>query len=387
MNAGLVVRSDHRQKLTPWTHERENIMRKRYQQGSLKKFDGKWIAQWWEDNHRRKRTLGCVSKMAKAQARGELDAILAPINSRGQAPSASAKWGEFVNHTYLPFYQRKWKRSTAMTNEERLGVHLVPVFSERTLGSFSRDELQTMLDEKAAYGLSYSVVAHLRWDLRQIFRMAVAEGYLLRNPAELLFVPRDAKRPEHTFMNREEVQKCFAALEQRERLIVKFAILAGMRPGEILGLKWGHVSETHAHIQQRVYRGQIDSPKSSHSIRKAALSARLIDDIHAWKEISLDPGEDAWVFPSETGKTPLGRDNVWRRRIGPNLKAVGLGWVDFHVMRRTHATLMNEIHDDPKLVADQLGHTVDVNQNVYTRASVARRKEAVDALEAALPVM
>ncbi len=33
-----------------------------------------------------------------------------------------------------------------------------------------------------------------------------------------------------------------------------------------------------------------------------------------------------------------------------------------------------------------LGHTVDVNQNVYTRASIARRKTAVDALENALPV-
>ena len=123
--------------------------------------------------------------MAKAQAKGELDAILAPINSRAQAPSASAKWGEFVRNTYLPFYLRKWKRSSATTNEERLRVHLMPIFSERTLGSFSRDELQTLLDEKAAAGLSYSMVAHLRWDLRQIFRMAVAEGYLLRNPAEL----------------------------------------------------------------------------------------------------------------------------------------------------------------------------------------------------------
>jgi hypothetical protein len=45
------------------------------------------------------------------------------------------------------------------------------------------------------------------------------------------------------------------------------------------------------------------------------------------------------------------------------------------------------LHDDPKLIADQLGHTVDVNQNVYTKASVARRKVAVDALESALPVM
>jgi hypothetical protein len=170
-----VERSDHRRTLTPQTHER-HIMRKRYQQGSLKKSDGKWIAQWWEDGHRRKRTLGSVAKVAKAQAQSELDAILAPINARSEAPSASAKWGHFVNNIYLPFYQRKWKRSSAMTNEDRLRVHLAPVFSERSLGSFSRDELQTLLDEKAASGLSYSVVAHLRWDLRQIFRMAVAEG-------------------------------------------------------------------------------------------------------------------------------------------------------------------------------------------------------------------
>lgn len=362
-------------------------MRRRYQEGSLKKVDGKWIAQWWEDGHRRKRTMGSVSSVPKAQARGELDAILSPINSRADAPSPTKEWGDFVKNTYLPFYRRKWKKSSAMTNEDRLRVHLEPIYGERTLGSFNRDELQTMLDGKAESGLSSSTVAHLRWDLRQILRMAVSEGYIPKNPAELLFIPREAKRPEHTSMSLEEVQKCFVVLEQRERLISKFAVLAGLRPGEIFGLKWARLSETHADIRQRVYRGEIDSPKTSKSIRKAALSAGLLDDIELWREVSLDPSPDAWVFPSENGKTPLGRDNVWRRRIGPKLKAAGLGWVDFHVMRRTHSTLMNEIHDDPKLVADQLGHTLDVNQNVYTRASVARRKTAVDALENALPVM
>ena len=113
----------------------------------------------------------------------------------------------------------------------------------------------------------------------------------------------------------------------------------------------------------------------------------LIQEIKEWHEISLNASADAWVFPSESGKTPISRNNLWRRRIGPKLKAAGLGWVDFHVMRRTHSTLMNEILDDPKRVADQLGHTVDVNQNVYTRASVVRRKKAVDALESPLPVM
>ena len=34
-------------------------------------------------------------------------------------------------------------------------------------------------------------------------------------------------------------------------------------------------------------------------------------------------------------------------------------------------SLVNVIHDDPKLVAGQRGHTVDVDQNVFTRASAA----------------
>ena len=42
---------------------------------------------------------------------------------------------------------------------------------------------------------------------------------------------------------------------------------------------------------------------------------------------------------------------------------------------------MKELGVDPKLVADQQGHTLDVNLNVYTATSVALRKKAVDKLE------
>jgi hypothetical protein len=37
---------------------------------------------------------------------------------------------------------------------------------------------------------------------------------------------------------------------------------------------------------------------------------------------------------------------------------------------------------DPKIAADQMGHSVDVNQNVYTQTSIERRREAVNSLEA-----
>jgi len=71
------------------------------------------------------------------------------------------------------------------------------------------------------------------------------------------------------------------------------------------------------------------------------------------------------------------------RHIRPALKTIGFEWVDFHVFRRTHASLMRELGVDPKVVADQQGHTLDVNLNVYTVTPLERRVEAVEQLEAA----
>ncbi len=55
--------------------------------------------------------------------------------------------------------------------------------------------------------------------------------------------------------------------------------------------------------------------------------------------------------------------------------------VNFQVMRRTHSSPMNGLGVDGKLVADQLGQTLDVNQNVYTQSPLALRQEAVNKLE------
>ena len=360
-------------------------MRKRYQKGSVKKQRGRWVAMWWVDGKRRSKTVGLVTKLSKSDARVMVDRIVAELNRKRQEKSIW-RFGEFVEQIYFPFYKRRWKRSTAENNVNRTMNHLVASLGDRELGAVRRDELQDLLDQKAQGGLSFSVVDHLRWDLKQVFDLAVAEGLVERNPALLLFTSREALRPTRRVMTLEEVQKCFSVLEQRERLIVKFAVLAGMRPGEIFGLTWGRLSETYADVVQRVYRGVVDTPKTMQSVRKAALSQGLLSEIEAWREFTIDFRPGAWVFPSER-LTPLSKDNCWRRHIAPKLAAVGLEWANFLVMRRTHSSLMNGLGIDGKLVADQLGHSLDVNQNVYTQSAVELRRAAVDQLEQSLQIM
>jgi integrase len=359
-------------------------MRQRHQTGGIRKQRGRWLGIWWSDGVKRSRVLGFVRDLTKSKAREMVAEIVAEELAKRDTDK---KWlfGEFVEQVYFPYYSRKWKRSTRENNMNRVSIHLVNEYRERELASFGRDELQDLLDGKAEL-FSFSTVDHLRWDLKQIFDIAIADGHLQRNPAALIFTPKEAAKPDRRVMTVAEVQACFKALGQRERLIAKLAILAGMRPGEIFALTWGAMNETYVDIRQRIYKGIVDSPKTEHSQRKAALSEGLLEEIEAWRQAAAITASSAWFFPSER-MTPLAKENVWRRSIQPKLAKVGLEWVNFQVMRRTHASLMNGLGVEGKLVADQLGHSLDVNQNVYTQSPVANRQVAVNQLEKSLRVM
>lgn len=234
---------------------------------------------------KRKVSLGPVARVKKYDAETKFAAILEPINARSSGPMPSFTFGQFVRQVYLPFYRRKWKGSTTASNEQRIKSHLSVVFEERALKSFAREELQVLLDRKAAAGASYSVVAHLRWDMRQIFNMAVVEDYLSRNPAELLFIPREARRPDVPVMTFDQVRLLFSVLDLRERLIAGLAAIAGMRPGEIFALRRARLERGHADIDQRVYRGEIDTPKTIPSKRWAALADGLFGGLRQWVDL------------------------------------------------------------------------------------------------------
>ena len=58
--------------------------------------------------------------------------------------------------------------------------------------------------------------------------------------------------------------------------------------------------------------------------------------------------------------------------------------IHFQVMCRTHAILSRKAGIDPKLVADQLGHGLGVNLDVYTISDLTQRSESVNLLEQSL---
>jgi integrase len=380
-----------RQGLAPETHERKNMRRRRYQKGSLgRRKHGEyfvWVGQWWDNGTRHSKVLGRCDAVSKSEALKEMAKILYPINNdqceRSREPITL---GEFVTTVYIPLHKSgRWKESTAWTSAERISHHIVAgELGNAQLQTLKRDPLQQFLDNKAAAGLSFSVVAHLRWDLRAIFRLAVHEGFVTRNVAELLFTPRNAARSERPVLTYEEVQKCLMTLDLRERLIAMLAIFSGLRPGEIFGLTVGQVKDTFVEIRHRVYRGKLDSPKTPKSRRSAAVPDQTRALLRQWIEFLPNRTADAWLFPSEKGSTPLSKDNCWRRHFLTRLENVGLKWVNFQVMRRTHSSISDRQGVNPKVRADQMGHGLDVNLEVYTQTGLDQRLEAVNQVENAV---
>src|SRR5262249_48850939 len=162
--------------------------------------------------------------------------------------------------------------------------------------------LQALLEAKVAQGYFESTVEHLRWDMRHIFEYAITNAGLKMNPAADLFTPRGCERGELRVMTLDQVNAGLKVLLLRERVIYRLAVVEGMRPGEILALKRGSIVGITAHICQRIYNGDVDTPKSDKSVRTAALSEGTLRDLQAWLEESPDTGQEGWLFPSQNIK-------------------------------------------------------------------------------------
>jgi integrase len=379
-----MIRSDRYSPLR--THERNNVRRKRFQEGSLQvRSHGKrknWVVLYWERGARKYQTLGLYSKLSKSEAQEKQAEFMQEVNARqSTAPDPNVTFGNFLEGVALPFYRMKWKRSTASTTESRIRHHLIGEYKDAKLQDLGLKELQAFLNAKAK-SLSRSIVAHLRWDLRAIFKLALAEGYAQRDPTAALYTPKEAAVAPTRAMTGKEAEQHINALDLRERVIDHLAIFVGMRPGEILGLQRRHVGEDcrQVVIEQRVYRGDIDTPKTRSSRRTVPIPSESVKLLQEWMEL-VGEGPKAWVFASENPAKPLWRDNVWYRYMKPKLEPLGLGWANFQALRRTHASLGHEAGIDPKVAADQRGHGIGVALDVYTHSSVETRRGAAEKLE------
>jgi integrase len=175
------------------------------------------------------------------------------------------------------------------------------------------------------------------------------------------------------------------------------AVHAGLRAGELLGLKWedvdleggtlqvrrtlsetrtGHVFEAPKNGKGRNIKltvGAVDALKQ----HKATRNAERLKAGPTWEDKGL-------IFPSQRGTTMNAR-NLTARSFKPILKRTGLPDIRLHDLRHACVTLLLSRGVHPKFVQELLGHaTIAITLDTYSHVLPAMGDQTAAAMEAAL---
>lgn len=131
--------------------------------------------------------------------------------------------------------------------------------------------------------------------MRLVWKTTKDWGYISHDPFQGLRFPEGSRSKTYNFTIEESLSIIAEAPEQRNSF---FWLLAetGMRPGELAGLKLEGIDWLNGTIciEQSVWQGKLQTPKSHAANRKFAISSELVKRpqtyrLHHWMRNVLSP--------------------------------------------------------------------------------------------------
>lgn len=300
----------------------------------------------------------------------------------------------------LADYSWNWLESRASlaprTREiyaQQLRLHILPPFAEGSPGlgdiPLSRITPELVRTWYAAVlrrnGASTAAKGYTR--LRQILRQAVEDDRIAKNPCRIHRGGVE-HHPEQRFLTLEELYRLADCMPDRYRALVLTAGLAGLRRGELHGLRRVDVDLVNGTIAVRRKRirlasGEVleDGPKSAAGRRVVALPRQLVDDLRRHLEEFCAPEPDAYVFTSGEG-LPLEASNFRYRIWLKATKEAGFEGLRLHDLRHTAGTLAARTGATTKELMARLGHASPNAAMIYQHAAADRDRRIAEGLAA-----
>lgn len=321
------------------------------------------------------------SAQEAAVNRGELQDL------QGKATVAQAAWcyleavvdGRLTNDRGEPY-----KPSVLRQYETVLRLRVLPKWGSRQLTSIRPGELQGWIDDMRADGLAPATISNTLNPLAVIYRTAIRREFATIDPTKGLQLPRGATARDR-IATPEEAAKLVAALpDPHDRALWATALYAGLRRGELMGLRWADVDfEARLIHVSRAYDDrakQFIEPKTRNAKRSALMPAALLALLMAIRPVPADGW--ALVFPSIRDAGAPFNDGIMRKRARKAWAEAGLEAIGFHECRHTCASWMIYAELNIKEVSTRLGHaSVQITLDRYGHLLPGGELEALGLLD------
>jgi integrase len=137
---------------------------------------------------------------------------------------------------------------------------------------------------------SYSLSRAVRSYIRAIIEEAVDQGLMLKDPTRKVKILADKSKRCDRHMTAEELDLLLAELDTRDRLIVRVAVVCGLRPAELFGLKWDdfHPETGQLRIDETYGDGEWKPTKTKGSNGWVSMPPSLTKQLQMWREQNPD---------------------------------------------------------------------------------------------------
>lgn len=274
-------------------------------------------------------------------------------------PATIRSYEASLNRIICPFFQNK-RILDIKTSDITLLIKEIK--KPRVIKSIRKYKTETgktiKLTEEKEFTASNKTVNNYLTLVNSIFNYAIDLDIIDKNPANKV---KKLKVP-HKEMDFLSTNEIFILLETAKEYypdvypLIFTAIFTGARKGEILGLTWDKIDFKNKKItiNQSLYNGSLQEPKTKTSIRKVDIVDELTNVLKEHKQQTTKLTK--FVFHNANGNY-IDPDNLIKRRFNPLLKKAGLKKVRFHDLRHTYASLLISKNLPIKYIQRQLGHS------------------------------
>ncbi|MBL7165942.1 MAG: site-specific integrase [Dehalococcoidales bacterium] len=346
---------------------------------------------------KRRRYFETVHSTRKSDAQKRLNELLVSLERGVYSPPGRLTLAEHLQNWLTGYVKTNCSPRTYDGYQSIAECHLIPPWAMSSLKHLNPQAIQAYYG-KATETLSARTVHHQHRVLSQSLKYAVRQGYLGRNPAELVDPPSPRGRVMRTLTPDEVGVLLDVAQYSYYYPVVYTALSTGLRQAELLGLRWRDVDldllsiSVNRVLYKRQGVCQFKEPKTSHSRRRVAMTPKLAlylrehqaeREALAW-QLGQPPTLDSLVFSHPDGR-PLD-PSVLSHEFGRTARRAGLTGVRFHDLRHTFASLMLLRGAKPKVISESFGHSsVAFTMDVYSHIIEGMQEDAMALLDEVLP--
>jgi integrase len=317
----------------------------------LKKRNDVWYFEVMVRGKRIKKALS----MSITEARRLRDDYINGINLYGsikkEEPVKETKLFGEVAQQWAKIMSQKVKSSTLKDYRGAMNYYILRRFGNVPIKDIDFLDIEELISEmKCSNKRKNNVLV----PMRSLMKFALRAGLIDKNPMDMV-ENLSVSKPEIYPLSIDEVHRVLDVVKPEYKNFFIVAFYAGMRFGEMAGLKWKNVDFRLGVIKVREtrVRGEEGPPKTPGSIRDIKMLPPVVEALRDQRKATM--GKSDYVFLSFYGR-PLLPNSVNYRIWKSALKKAELKPRSLYQTRHTFATLMLDAGELPGWVQKMVGH-------------------------------